>query len=86
MSAWQPIETAPRDGTKVDLWYPYPRCRVINCYFSNDRIWGKDGQWLRREPAWKDNALLPESEWMTACFPNMVPSHWMLSPDPPEAP
>jgi hypothetical protein len=21
MSKWQPIETAPRDGTVVDLWY-----------------------------------------------------------------
>lgn len=21
MSAWQPIETAPRDGTVIDLWH-----------------------------------------------------------------
>ena len=39
---WQPIETAPKDGSEVDLWViPHDgRCRgrVPNCYFS-------DGGW-----------------------------------------
>lgn len=46
---WQPIETAPRDGTDVDLWVEVSGVpedtawgesrRVTNCYFEN-------GDWL----------------------------------------
>ncbi len=40
--AWQPIETAPRDGTPVDLWMK-GGYRVV--YFSMD----EHGRWVREE-------------------------------------
>lgn len=39
---WQPIETAPRDGTQVDLWCVPPlgtAGRVPDCWFSDGKWW-----------------------------------------------
>ena len=76
---WQPIETAPKDGTKVDLLYPYPRGRTIDCWWENEGPLA--GFWLQRNrPKWKNGELLPEGEWDIATLPNMQPTHWMPSP------
>lgn len=32
---WQPIETAPRDGTVVMLWWPYWRSRTVIGYYQS---------------------------------------------------
>lgn len=66
---WQPIETAPKDGTEVDLWVEpvsdapaefraqnWPR-RVANTYYSNYH-------WLAAEWPWE-------------------PTHWRPLPTPP---
>lgn len=49
---WQPIETAPTDGTRVDLWCSPPlghAGRVSDCWFSIGKWWcddafGEDGR------------------------------------------
>ncbi len=57
MTDWQPIDTAPRDGTKIDLWvrsyYPgYPDqeageyYRVVDCFW-HDHGEGYDKGWTR---------------------------------------
>jgi len=76
---WQPIETAPKDGTKIDLFYPYPRGRTINCYWMGEHAAG----WVWRRPTWGAGALLPESEWDIGSYPNLEPTHWMRLPPPP---
>ncbi len=49
MSNWQPIETAPKDGSKVDLWVIFENGghRVTDAYWTgNDRrgwMLGSDG-------------------------------------------
>jgi hypothetical protein len=86
--AWHGMATAPKDGTKVDLLYPYPRGRQIDCYWDASKP--MNGAWVSREPCWgsTDSAegcytLLPEDQWSIQTFPNMEPTHWRLPPPPP---
>lgn len=71
---WQPIDTAPKDGTKIDLWgfefgagfvgSPKPR-RFIGCkYIPPSERWNR-GQW------WHPN------------YGNIEPTHWMPLPPAP---
>jgi hypothetical protein len=69
---WQPIETAPKDGTLVLLYFPG------GC-FSNDGnvcvgFWSTDGSddWFSREC---------DSNSMTEL--GDFPTHWMPIPEPP---
>lgn len=78
-SAWQPIETAPKDGTKVDLLYPYPRGRAINCFWEERHL-----AWVWRKATWKEGDLLPEDQWDWGYYANMEPTHWMPRPAPPK--
>jgi hypothetical protein len=38
-SAWQPIATAPRDGTVVDLWHKDGFRLTDNWWDSEDGVW-----------------------------------------------
>lgn len=76
---WQPIASAPRDGTEVDLWMACG-ARVANCR------WGKPFQanWGDRFGCDTD---LPEG-WMTRSGfaldrRNGEPTHWMQEPERP---
>ena len=85
MSPWQPMETAPKDGTKIDLLYPYPRNRMI------DAFWHEQLEcWACRTPTWMPSDdgrsidLLPEDKWHVASYHNMEPLCWMPCPEMPE--
>lgn len=69
MSEWQPIETAPNDGTRVDLWMPGLNggSRAIDCH------------WVANE--WVDDDGVPFSAIYGY---GRNPTHWMLSPEPPK--
>jgi hypothetical protein len=45
MSEWQPIETAPKDGTPVDLWTAEDGRFADACWNSTRRRW--ETQWER---------------------------------------
>lgn len=72
MSEWQPIETAPKDGSVIYLWDAHYRCRVTGAkwdfhYWMNgvsqgEKSWGagdRDGPFCGK------------------------PTHWMPIPSPP---
>ena len=68
---WQPIETAPKDGTYIDLWVsgPYNKgCRITDCWFEC-------GQW------WKDYGR--DGELKADQMKGDEPTHWMPIPDGP---
>ncbi len=73
MTDWQPIETAPKDGTRIDLWaetvFPgYNGKRFINCRWGKNPGPFEDSKWLN----------LPHNPL------NWAPTHWMLLPEPPQ--
>lgn len=68
MSEWQPIETAPKDGTIIDLWVV-----ELDCDDSGFRF--ADAYWL--EGAWVDDF---EEVDEAACRI----THWMPRPEPPK--
>ena len=83
MSDWQPIETAPKDGSLFDGWgfsipdsgempdFPQEFLRFTECY------WGKrDSQWVRPKEGW---CTLGSDGWSWA----IDITHWMPLPAPP---
>ena len=51
MTEWKDIDSAPRDGTEVDLWFAPNApdggaidngCRVPDCRYRNDESWIDD--------------------------------------------
>jgi hypothetical protein len=70
---WQPIETAPKDGTLIDLWGR----NLLRVDRRGERIvnvrWGACTDWLGRE----------HEDWLTGRGEDYRPTHWMPLPDPP---
>lgn len=69
-SVWQPIETAPKDGSYVDLWVC--NARVPDCRWV-------DGAWLCYAP--ND---FESMDWCRIDLEG-EPTHWMREPSAPEA-
>lgn len=75
---WQPIETAPKDGTEIDIWAidsqeGYGR-RLPNCRYL-------DGQWLQ----WTERDIFDEPYPHYDYILNQLePLYWMPLPESPE--
>lgn len=79
-SGWQPIETAPKDGTRIDLWMPSGR-RVPNCF------WGKPehscGEYEGYCDSCPDHDGWIDSEDFMSGYTDEEPTHWMPLPSSP---
>jgi hypothetical protein len=73
VSDWQPIETAPKKGERVDLCAKMWRAhddgfdvrRFPDCYWTNgDSMTNRNAHWVHLDSGWR-------------------PTHWMLPPEPP---
>lgn len=73
MSEWQPIETAPKDGTHIDLWADGER--LADCFWAEGEDYGHD------DCHWRQCYAEASSSFQTA----YDPSHWMPLPAPPKA-
>ena len=81
---WQPIETAPKDGTPVHLWI-VGQCDMVDFYTSNKARFNrttrqregltKEWAWLEygpNSPTWR----CPEFPDMMPLSPEVTPTHW----------
>ena len=75
---WQPMATAPRDGTEVDLWNPGRERRTCNVRFLKgaqvDARYAPGGEWEHlSQDGWRfsitESSVLGEGQF----------SHWRLT-------
>ena len=60
---WQPIETAPKDGSPVDLWIT-AKADGRTSYRQTDCTWGKSGWWRPGDPdQWVHHDKDPDEPW-----------------------
>lgn len=69
MAEWQPIDTAPKDGTRVLIWHRLWECGWQQGYYSSARE--------ERFCTWR---IGDDREWSAVGIP---PSHWLGIPAPP---
>jgi len=91
MSEWQPIETAPKDGTEI-LAYSEQGCTgtmLIRWCALIDFISEKDAERMAGRGATEDE--LVSNDWFYADFvhgdrlsSDCYPSHWQPLPEPPK--
>lgn len=78
MSDWRDIRTAPKDGTKIDLWVVFP---------DGGRRW-PDASWkLAGQTAFSgpDNWASQDGVPLHGLVDRPVATHWMPPPAPPAA-
>ena len=73
MSGWQPIETAPKDGTAILVYFPKD-------FFDRKRNHQTVVYWAIKDP-W-----VTGWEVYGGSFLSIEPTHWMPLPDPPPTP
>ena len=73
---WQPIETAPKDGTEIFLHCPGSTRPKIGS-------WRVDGLMSERGEMWLDDSYDDFSTSFESC--PLDPTHWMPLPTPPDS-
>ena len=76
ITIWQPIETAPKDGTEVLLAYPKGYV-LIGRYV--DKVQMEFGKVIREDQYWETGRM-----WIPSFGPEPQPTHWMPLPAAPK--
>lgn len=69
MNKWQPIETAPKDGTNFLGFYPSTSC--------DEQDWDMRRTWRGAFNEWENEAFATTDENADG------PTHWQTLPEPP---
>ena len=77
MSDWQPIETAPRDGTIFDVWLG--DCEEADRHFYCSPATRRSPDWH-----WRDGKFRPAVKSTFALTTFVEPTHWMPLPGSPK--
>jgi hypothetical protein len=96
MADWQPIETAPKDGTRIDVWMvgvagdkkPLAFRMTDICWSSVEELevestgWFPHGAWTSPSLFRRKTIETPRSHpWRTGAWQELT--HWMPLPEPP---
>lgn len=82
MSNWQPVETAPKDGTDIDVWVD-ASVAVFSCR-RPDVKW-ESGRWVEWNARCDDYQPVEEDWSGTDGVRHWVKvTHWMPTPEPPK--
>ena len=92
ISDWRPIETAPKDGTIVDLWI-VGGDDMVDFYAPTAKKKPRSPERCGRAPNFRWQHKLPnQPNWYPvgglgySLSPEVRATHWMPIPDPPPAP
>lgn len=78
MSEWQPIETAPKDGTDVIVMYMHCETQcVFNAFYASE-----EHHWEKRDVGWWSYEHSEVSRIRLDGF--MTPTYWMPLPPVPK--
>lgn len=83
--AWQPIDTAPKDGTAIWLLvdgHPYIGFGEAANWLSATSRWFVKASYRRRNPEERQGGLSDEIYGTHGI--DVVPTHWMPLPEPPK--
>lgn len=76
MSEWQPIETAPKDGSEILLGRS-SNTKVYTAHWELEPSWA----WKSAEPCWA--VYMASDDYYSTYLHADWPSHWMPLPEPP---
>lgn len=77
---WQPIETAPKDGTDVFIWEQYSQTPVVASYTNYTNRWG---QTIGRWSACSEHYDVDGDACLKDRLCQYLITHWMPLPKPP---
>lgn len=76
MSDWQPMATAPKDGTRILVWDGHYRMEVAD--------WGERSVWSDRQIGKGMQWCVGECDGEYNSRNEIEPTHWMPLPEPPK--
>ena len=89
MSEWQPIETAPKDGSRIIIWDPRGKdMAIVSWYKQYDDFYpvlpDEDQHWAIWDGKNFDTEYPLDDLTLAARRTLQYPTHWMPLPEPPK--